>query len=140
MTNARKTHTKALSLLAAGLIAILGTSSVTAGNRYDQGHSNRGNDNHHAQQQHDRRYDKKRYKKVERRRYLHDHHDRGHRFGHRHQHNAYGHHYGHRHAHVYVSDNDAYKWISLAAVSIKLLDNINEEQERNHDSAYQGRK
>jgi len=38
--------------------------------------------------------------------------------------------YGHHH-----SDNDAWKWLAFTAITIKLLDNLNEASQREHESA-----
>ena len=38
--------------------------------------------------------------------------------------------YGH-----YFYDDDAYKWLAFTAIAVKLLDNLNEQQEREHESA-----
>ena len=38
--------------------------------------------------------------------------------------------YGH-----YYRDNDAYKWLAFTAIAVKLLDNLNEQQEREHEAA-----
>jgi len=45
------------------------------------------------------------------------------------------------HGHVYIgygsyyNDNDAWKWLAFTAITLKLLDNINEEAQRKHESA-----
>jgi len=38
--------------------------------------------------------------------------------------------YGHYH-----DDDDAYKWLAFTAITLKILDNINEEQQRAHEAA-----
>ena len=38
--------------------------------------------------------------------------------------------YGH-----YYRDDDAYKWLAFTAIAVKLLDNLNEQQEREHEAA-----
>lgn len=38
--------------------------------------------------------------------------------------------YGHHH-----SDNDAWKWLAFTAITIKLLDNLNEASQREHEAA-----
>jgi hypothetical protein len=38
--------------------------------------------------------------------------------------------YGHYH-----HDDDAYKWLSFTAIALKLLDNLNEQQQREHEAA-----
>ena len=38
--------------------------------------------------------------------------------------------YGH-----YFHDDDAYKWLAFTAIAVKLLDNLNEQQEREHEAA-----
>lgn len=38
--------------------------------------------------------------------------------------------YGH-----FYSDNHAYKYLSFTAITLKLLDNLNEEQQRRHEAA-----
>lgn len=45
--------------------------------------------------------------------------------------------YGHRyHGYgFYFSDDDAFKWLALTAITLKLLDNLNEEQQRLHEAA-----
>ena len=35
----------------------------------------------------------------------------------------------------YKSDNDAYKWLAFTAITLKVLDNLNEEQQRLHEDA-----
>ncbi len=35
----------------------------------------------------------------------------------------------------YREDNDAYKWLSFTAITLKLLDNLNEQQQREHEAA-----
>lgn len=35
----------------------------------------------------------------------------------------------------YATDSDAYKWLAFTAISLKILDNLNEEQQRTHESA-----
>lgn len=32
-------------------------------------------------------------------------------------------------------DKDAYKWLSFTAITLKLLDNLNEQQQREHEAA-----
>lgn len=45
----------------------------------------------------------------------------------------YGHSYsGYGHYH---KDNDAYKWLAFTAIAVKVLDNLNEAQQRRHESA-----
>lgn len=44
-------------------------------------------------------------------------------------HNDY-HGYGH-----YSSDDDAYIWLAFTAITVKILDNINEQQQREHEAA-----
>lgn len=45
------------------------------------------------------------------------------------------------HGHVYYgygnyyNDNDAWKWLAFTAITLKLLDNLNEQQEREHEAA-----
>ena len=46
----------------------------------------------------------------------------------RHYDNYHG--YGH-----YDSDDDAYKWLAFTAITVKILDNINEQQQREHEAA-----
>jgi len=38
--------------------------------------------------------------------------------------------YGH-----YFYDDDAYKWLAFTAIAVKLLDNLNEQQQREHEAA-----
>ena len=45
-----------------------------------------------------------------------------------HGHAYYG--YGHYH-----DDNDAWKWLAFTAISLKVLDNLNEEAQRDHEAA-----
>ena len=45
----------------------------------------------------------------------------------------YGHPYG-GYA-FYYSDDDAYKWLAFTAIALKILDNMNEEQQRLHEAA-----
>ena len=45
---------------------------------------------------------------------------------HGHPYVGYGHHY---------NDNDAWKWLSFTAITIKLLDNLNESAQRQHETA-----
>ncbi len=46
-----------------------------------------------------------------------------------------------RHGHVYwgygrhYSDNDAWKWMAFTAITLKVLDNLNEEAQRDHEAA-----
>jgi Ni/Co efflux regulator RcnB len=50
-----------------------------------------------------------------------------------HIHRPYGHaYYGYGHFHT---DNDAWKWLAFTAISIKLLDNLNEQSQREHEAA-----
>jgi len=35
----------------------------------------------------------------------------------------------------YEQDDDAYKWLSFTAIALKLLDNLNEQQQREHEAA-----
>lgn len=35
----------------------------------------------------------------------------------------------------YKSDNDAYKWLVFTSITLKILDNLNEEQQRSHEAA-----
>jgi len=35
----------------------------------------------------------------------------------------------------YHQDDDAYKWLSFTAIALKLLDNLNEQQQREHEAA-----
>jgi len=35
----------------------------------------------------------------------------------------------------YKSDNDAFKWLAFTAITLKVLDNLNEEQQRLHEDA-----
>lgn len=45
----------------------------------------------------------------------------------------YGHwYYGYGHIHL---DDDAYKWLAFTAITLKLLDNLNEQQQREHEAA-----
>jgi len=45
------------------------------------------------------------------------------------------------HGHVYLgygafyNDNDAYKWLAFTAITLKILDNVNEEAQRKHEAA-----
>lgn len=32
-------------------------------------------------------------------------------------------------------DDDVYKWLSFTAITLKLLDNLNEQQQREHEAA-----
>ena len=45
----------------------------------------------------------------------------------------------HGHAYIgygrYHNDNDAWKWLAFTAITLKVLDNINEEAQRKHESA-----
>ncbi len=43
---------------------------------------------------------------------------------HGHVYHGYGYHY---------NDNDAFKWLAFTAITLKILDNINEEQQRKHE-------
>ena len=45
----------------------------------------------------------------------------------------YGHWYGGYGS--YYDDNDAWKWLAFTAITLKLLDNLNEAQQREHESA-----
>ena len=35
----------------------------------------------------------------------------------------------------YYNDNDAWKWLAFTAITLKVLDNLNEEQQRQHEAA-----
>lgn len=35
----------------------------------------------------------------------------------------------------FYHDNDAYKWLAFTAIAVKLLDNLNEQQQRHHEAA-----
>jgi hypothetical protein len=35
----------------------------------------------------------------------------------------------------YAADSDAYKWLAFTAITLKILDNINEQQQRAHEAA-----
>lgn len=35
----------------------------------------------------------------------------------------------------FTNDHDAYKWLAFTAISLKLLDNINEDEQRKHEAA-----
>jgi hypothetical protein len=45
----------------------------------------------------------------------------------------------HGHAYIgygsYYNDNDAWKWLAFTAITLKVLDNINEEAQRKHETA-----
>ena len=45
--------------------------------------------------------------------------------------------YGHRYIGYgnFHNDNDAYKWLAFTAITLKILDNINEEAQRKHEAA-----
>jgi len=45
----------------------------------------------------------------------------------------YGHYY-HGYGHHY-DDNDAWKWLAFTAITLKVLDNLNEAQQRQHEAA-----
>ncbi len=45
-------------------------------------------------------------------------------------HGHYYHGYGHYH-----DDDDAWKWLAFTAITLKVLDNLNEEQQRQHEAA-----
>ena len=45
-------------------------------------------------------------------------------------HGHYYHGYGHYH-----DDDDAWKWLAFPAITLKVLDNLNEEQQRQHEAA-----
>jgi hypothetical protein len=45
-------------------------------------------------------------------------------------HGHYYHGYGHYH-----DDDDAWKWLAFTAITLKVLDNMNEEQQRKHEAA-----
>jgi len=45
----------------------------------------------------------------------------------------YGHWYP-GYAHIY-HDSDAYKWLAFTAITLKILDNLNEQQQREHEAA-----
>ncbi len=45
-------------------------------------------------------------------------------------HGHWYHGYGHYHA-----DNDAYMWLAFTAITLKVLDNLNEQQQREHEAA-----
>ena len=41
----------------------------------------------------------------------------------------------HRGFGIFTTDTDAFKWLAFTAITIKLLDNLNEEQKRAHETA-----
>jgi len=55
-------------------------------------------------------------------------HHRGHRIARHHGPRYYGYAY-------FYTDDDAYKYLAFTAITLKLLDNLNEEQQRQHEAA-----
>ena len=144
-----------LALLTAGLVAI---STATIPVQADSRDYRRDNDRDY---QHDRRSDKQRNNERNYKRDYHSNkqHDyrkpkkshpvkspiihRGHSYNipshriRRHRDivvvRPYGHLYqGYGH---YFYDDDAYKWLAFTAIAVKLLDNLNEQQQREHETA-----
>jgi hypothetical protein len=140
-----------IALLTAGIIAIC-TVSVPA-----QADSRDYRRDYDRDYQHDRRYDKRRdYKHDRRYEKRHDYRPhkkskhvkppiihRGYSYSipshriRRHRDivvvRPYGHLYrGYGH---YFHDDDAYKWLAFTAIAVKLLDNLNEQQQREHEAA-----
>ena len=129
-----------IALLTVGVIAM---SAVTVPAQADSRNYRRDQDRDYS---HDRRYDKRRgyndrrdYRKDVKSPIIH----RGHSYNipsnriRRHRdivvvrpygslYRGYGH---------YFHDDDAYKWLAFTAIAVKLLDNLNEQQERKHEAA-----
>ncbi|UCC55778.1 MAG: hypothetical protein JSU75_10565 [Gammaproteobacteria bacterium] len=130
------------SILAFLTAAFIATSTVTFPVQADPRDYRR---DHPGNYQYDRRYDKGHgYGKYKRR-----HHAKSpiiHR-GHSHSIPSYRirHHrdimvvrpYGHLYYGYgpYYHDDDAYKWLAFTAIAVKLLDNLNEQQQRKHEAA-----
>jgi hypothetical protein len=128
-----------IALLTAGVIA-MGTVTVPA-----QADSRDYRRDIHRDYQHDRRYDKRhKNKKHKKSRHVkspimhhgHSYEIPSHRIR-RHRNvmvvRPYGHlYYGYG---PYYRDDDAYKWLAFTAIAVKLLDNLNEQQQREHEAA-----
>lgn len=128
MNKQNKTTRKTMTLIAGLLAALISASPVMAGDRYDDHRGHRDRDSSYNYRHH--RYQDNRYAYKNKGHHHHKHHGHGHGHGHGHRH---VHHY--RYPFVrYYADDDAAKWFSVAAVTIKVLDNINEDKEREHES------
>ena len=130
-----------LTLATAGIIALSSFSLPAQADSRDYRHD------YHRDYQHDRRYEKRdhrKYKKPKKSKHVrrptihhgHDHVVPSHRIR-RHRDvvivRPYGHLYsGYGH---YFHDDDAYKWLAFTAIAVKLLDNLNEHQQRQHEAA-----
>lgn len=132
------------TLLTAGIIAI-GTITIPAqadSRDYRRDHDRDYEYDRRYDSRHDNRYYKKpKYKKPKHVKSPiihrgHDHHVPSHRIR-RHRDvvivRPYGHLY-HGYGHYY-HDDDAYKWLAFTAIAVKLLDNLNEQQQREHEAA-----
>lgn len=125
--------------LAATIIIPMSSGMVYAGdNRHDR-YVHYDKRDHHDNKHKDRYSKKRHHKEHHYPRVIH----RGHRYvvPHkrvRHHRNVvvvrpYGHWY-HGYGHYNV-DDDAYKWLAFTAITLKILDNLNEQQQREHESA-----
>ncbi len=45
------------------------------------------------------------------------------------------HYYPHRYRPLYLKDNDVWAWIAFTAITLKILDNLNDQQQREHERA-----
>ena len=143
-----------IALLSLGLACSPLVASADKGDRGRHGHYQQDRDKSHHRAdhrrdyrdyQHDRRYDKRggysKHKKSHHVKspiihhgysyYVPRHRIRRHRdimivrpYGHLYQ--GYG---------QYFYDDDAYKWLAFTAIAVKLLDNLNEQQQREHEAA-----
>lgn len=132
-----------LALLTAGVIAM---SSVTApvqadsrDYRHDRDRDYR-QDGHHENQRYDRR-DNRKYRKSDSRKSPIIHRGKDYVVPYnrirRHRNVVIVRPYGHLYHGYgpYYRDDDAYKWLAFTAIAVKLLDNLNEQQEREHEAA-----
>ena len=115
-------------LIAAVLATLLASAPVMADRRhdYDRGYQDNRNFSEYRHQGKHRGYRDKRYRH-------HRHH-----YHHPHKYSSYKHRHHYPVVRVY-GDDDGLKWLSVAAVTIKVLDNINEDQAREHDRPHHRR-
>lgn len=86
--------------------------------------------------QDDRRYDQRGgHGKQKKSHPHHGHHYKGPRYVRPYRHPYPGYRYPYPGYGYYFPDNDAYKWLSFTAIAIKLLDNFNEQQRREFETA-----
>ncbi len=135
------------TLLTAGIIAMCAATLPAQADSDDSGDYRRDQyRDHYYDRRYDQRHDYRDYKKPKYKKPKHvkspiihrghgysvpSHRIRRHRdvvvvrpYGHLYQ--GYGH---------YYRDDDAYKWLAFTAIAVKLLDNLNEQQQREHEAA-----